>query len=182
MGNPVQEVLQRRGKKKGQDIWIKRGVPFFLLLLTYLGLLLELPSRKSELWFPLCVTTIALYAFLRLYKKDQTYTLEFLFSLGILIPGVAQALELPSMRLVYFPLVVSLTVFCRSRTVLLFVVLIPLLDLKYLLLVEKSYRRSIPFVISRCDSWVLFVVCKEGQGHNDGQVIISIKKETIADS
>jgi len=102
-------------------------------LLTYLGLLLELPSRKSGLWFPICVTTIAVYAFLHLYKKDQTYALEFLFSLGIVIPGVAQSLELPWMRLVYFPFVVALSVLYRSRTVLLFVVLIPLLDLNFLL-------------------------------------------------
>ncbi len=87
-----------------------------------------------------------MYAFLHLYKKDQTYTLEFLFSLGILIPGVAQSLELPWVRLVYFPLVVSLAVFYRSRTVLLFVALIPLLDLNYLLkeknLVEEVFLLS----------------------------------------
>jgi diguanylate cyclase (GGDEF)-like protein len=102
-------------------------------LLTYLGLLFELPSRKSGLWFPICVTTIAVYTFLHIYKKDKTYALEFLFSIGILIPGVAQLLELPWMRLVYFPFMVSLTLFYRSRTVLLFMILIPLLDLKFLL-------------------------------------------------
>jgi diguanylate cyclase (GGDEF)-like protein len=133
MGNPVQEVLQGRGNEKGQGIWVKRGFPFFLLSLTYLGLLLELPSRKGALWFPVCIITIAVYAILHIYKKDKTYALEFLFSLGILIPGLALALSLPWLRLVYFPFLVSLTAFYGSSTILLFMIFIPFFEIKFLL-------------------------------------------------
>jgi len=134
MGNPVQEVLQGRGNEKGQDIRvIKRGFPLFLLSLAYLGFLLELPSRKGALWFPVSISTIAVYAILHIYKKDRTYAPEFLFSLGLLIPGAAQALNVSWLRLVYFPFLVSLTAFYRSRTVLLFMIFIPFFEIKFLL-------------------------------------------------
>ncbi len=70
---------------------------------------------------------------LHLYKKDKTYSLEFLFSIGILIPGAVQALNAPWIKLVYFPFVVSLIAFYRSKTVLSFMIFIPLLELNFLL-------------------------------------------------
>jgi diguanylate cyclase (GGDEF)-like protein len=146
MGNPVQEILQGRGSEKRQDIWLKKGFPFFLLSLTYLGLLLELPSRKSTLWFPVSIITIAVYAILHIYRKDRTYALEFLFSFGLLIPGAVQALNLPWLRLVYFPFLVSLAAFYRSKTVLLFMIFIPLFEIKFLLngthLIEEIFLLS----------------------------------------
>lgn len=133
MGNPLQEVLQGRGDKKRQSIWIKRGTPLFLLFITYLGLLLELPLKKSVLWFPCSLTTIAVYAVLHLYKKDRAYSLEFLFSLAILIPGLVQVLNIPWVKLIYFPFTVSLIAFYRRKTVLLFMLFIPLLELHSIL-------------------------------------------------
>lgn len=132
MGNPVQEVFQGRGNEKGQGIRVKRGFLFFLLSLTYLGLLIELPSRKSTIWFPLSIITVAVCAILHLCRKDKTYALEFLFSLGLLIPGTVQALNLPWLKLLYFPFVVSLAAFYSRRTVLLFMIFIPFFEINYL--------------------------------------------------
>jgi len=96
-------------------------------------MLLELPSRKGVIWFPVSITTIAVYVILHIYKKDRRYALEFLFSVGLLIPGTAQALNIPWPRLVYFPFLVSLTAFYGSRTVLLFMVFVPILEVRFLL-------------------------------------------------
>ena len=47
----------------------------------------------------------------------------------MLIPGLVQALKMPWFRLVYFPFAVSLVAFYKRKTVLLFMIFIPLLEL-----------------------------------------------------
>ena len=169
MGNPVQEVFQGRGSEKGQGIWLKRGIPFFLLTLTYLGLLFELPSRKGTLWFTASLITIAVYALFHLYRKDSSYALEFLFSLGLLIPGTVQALNVPWLRLVYFPFLVSLAALYSSRTVLLFMLFIPFLEIKYFL--DGTHLNEEILLLSS--------LAATG-GHEGGEGTRSFKEENIA--
>jgi diguanylate cyclase (GGDEF)-like protein len=153
VGNNVQEILQGRGEKKRQGFWIKFLLPLLLLFLTYLGLLLDFPLQKKVLWFVFCAATIAIYSFLHLFRKDKKYSVPFLFSLLLLIAGVARLLALPWLRMAYFPFIISLTPFYGPGTVLSLVFLIPFLELNNLL------RGEIPVEYI---TFVLFLIVTAG--------------------
>ena len=178
MGNPVQEVFQGRGSEKGQGIWLKRGIPFFLLTLAYLGLLLELPSRKGALWFPLIISTVAVYAVLHIFRKNSSYALEFLFSLGLLIAGTVQALNIPWLRLVYFPFLVSLAALYRSRTVLVFMLFIPFLEINFFL--DRTHLSEEILLLSSlaATGGLSLLLVKNVKGTRGGKAAVHSRKKT----
>jgi diguanylate cyclase (GGDEF)-like protein len=137
VGNPIQEVLQGGGDKKRQGLWLKRGLPFLLLLLTYLGLLLEFPLKRRGLWFLFGLTTVSVYSVFHILKKEKSYSIEFLFSIALLIAGAVQAFTVPWLRMAYFPFMVSLTTFYGLKTVISLALLVPFLELNNFMNGEK---------------------------------------------
>ena len=147
MGNTVQKIFQGRGDKKRQDFWIKNGLPFLLLFLTYLGLLFEFPSKRKVLWFLCSIATIAPYAFHHIVKKERRYSVEFLISLALFIAGVVQTSALPWLRLAYFPFMIILPAFYGYRTIISLLLLIPFLELNTFLKGEMLVEEII-FIVS----------------------------------
>lgn len=126
---------------------IKRGLPFLLLFLTYIGLLLQFPLKRKGLWFPFSLATISLYFVLHILRKEKNYSIEFLFSIALLIAGVAQTFVTPWLRIAYFPFIVFLTVFYGLKTIIPLSLLIPLLELSNFMSGEKLIE-EIAFIVS----------------------------------
>jgi diguanylate cyclase (GGDEF)-like protein len=147
VGNPVQKILQGRGGKKRQGLWIKRGLPFLLLFVTCLGLFLEFPLKQRGLWFLFSSATISIYEVLHLLRKEKKYSIEFLFSLALLIEGSVQAFTIPWLRMAYFPFMVFITVFYGLKTIIFLLLLIPFLELVNFMNGEKIIE-EITFILS----------------------------------
>jgi diguanylate cyclase (GGDEF)-like protein len=133
MGSSLQEIFQGRGDKKGQGYWIKRGFPLLLLVLSWLGLLLEFPLTRPALWFPFITLTVGVYSVLHFTRGKREYGVEFLFSLGVMFGGLILVSHISWLRLLYFPLVILMTAFYGMTTVVPVSALIPFLSLRSLL-------------------------------------------------
>ncbi|MFZ5906019.1 MAG: diguanylate cyclase [Nitrospirota bacterium] len=133
MGNSLQKILPGRGDKKRQGFRIKDALPLVFLFFTYLGLLLEAPTERTVLWFSLWTANTLLCSFLHFFRKSRQYALEFLFSLALFIAGVAQALVLPWLKMLYFPFFLLVTLWYDGKVLLPLVVLVPFLDLSFFL-------------------------------------------------
>lgn len=128
---------------------IRRGVPFIFLVLTYLGLLIEIPLKHTGLWFISCTFTIAVYFVLHILRNDKTYAIEFLFSLVLLIAGLSQAFQLPWLRIVYFPFVISLTAFYGLTTIIPLSLMLPLLEVRsFIAMGREQLPGEVAFVAS----------------------------------
>jgi two-component system, cell cycle response regulator len=147
VGNNVQKIIQGRGDKKGQGFRIKTVFPFFLLFLTYLGLLLEFPLKHSTLWFISGLTTTAVCASFYFLSKEKKYSVEFLFSLALLLAGAIQATNLSWLRIAFFPFLAGLAVFFSKKVIISLLILIPFIEL-HTLLKERPLIEEIIFLIS----------------------------------
>jgi diguanylate cyclase (GGDEF)-like protein len=128
VGNTLQKVLQGRGDKKRQGFRISRGLAFSFLVLSYLGLIFQFPLKRTPLWFSFCVFTVVYYAVLHILKKEKGSAVEFLFSILILISGIAQAFA-PWAKTACFPFMAGLPAFYGTGTLLSLLLLTPLLEL-----------------------------------------------------
>ncbi len=128
---------------------IKKGLPFLLLLLflTYLGLLLEFPLKRRGLWFLFSSATVSTYTVLHILKKEKNYSIEFLFSLALLIEGSVHAFAIPWLRMAYFPFMVYITAFYGQKTVISLLLLIPFLGLGNFINGERLIEEII-FILS----------------------------------
>lgn len=126
---------------------IKKGLPFLLLFLTYLGLLLEFPLKRRGLWFLFSSATVSIYTVLHILKKEKNYSIEFLFSLALLIEGSVHAFAIPWLRIAYFPLMVFITAFYGPKTVISLLLLIPFLELGNFINGERLIE-EITFILS----------------------------------
>jgi diguanylate cyclase (GGDEF)-like protein len=160
VGNPIQEIFQGRGDKKRQSFWLKRGFPFLLLFLTYLGLLLEFPLKRRGLWFLFVSITISVYSLLHIFKKEKNYSVEFLFSIALLIAGTVQAFSVPWLRMAYFPFMASLTAFYGLKTVISLLLLVPILELCNLMNGEKLIE-GITFIIALAATTAVSLLFKD---------------------
>ena len=133
MGSSIQEIFQGRGDKKGQGYWIKRSSPLLLLVVSWLGLLLEFPLTRPVLWFPFITLTVGVYSVLHFTKGRREYRVEFLFSLMVMLGGLILVSQLFWLRLLYFPVVILMTAFYGMATVVPVSFLIPFLSLRSLL-------------------------------------------------
>ena len=79
-------------------------------------------------------------------KKDKTYSIEFLFSLALLIEGIIQAFTLHWLRIAYFPFIVSLSVFYELKTVIILVLLIPFFEIDNFLNRGKLHEEMAFFI------------------------------------
>lgn len=126
---------------------IKKGLPFLLLFLTYLGLLLEFPLKRRGLWFLFSSATVSIYTVLHILKKEKNYSIEFLFSLALLIEGSVHAFAIPWLRMAYFPFMVFITAFYGQKTVISLLLLIPFLELGNFINGERLIE-EITFILS----------------------------------
>jgi diguanylate cyclase (GGDEF)-like protein len=130
MGSHVQKIFQGRGDKKGKGYWVRRGVPLLFIAFTWLGLVTDFVLTAPALWFSLGGVTLAVCGLFHFAGKRKAYSLEFLFSLIIPLAGAMRIMKLPWLKLVYFPLFVSLSAFYGMATMLPLSLLVPLLGLK----------------------------------------------------
>jgi diguanylate cyclase (GGDEF)-like protein len=131
MGSNVQEIFQGRGDKEGKGLlWLKRGLPLFFLLGTWVGLLRDLPVTSPVLWFPLSAVTAVGYGVLHLLSQRKKFSVEFLFSIAMVVQGAIAVSKLAWLKLCYFPLLISTTAFYGAGTVIPLSLLIPLLRLR----------------------------------------------------
>ncbi len=126
---------------------IKKGLLFLLLFLTYLGLLLEFPLKRRGLWFLFSSATVSIYTVLHILKKEKNYSIEFLFSLALLIEGSVHAFAIPWLRMAYFPFMVFITAFYGQKTVISLLLLIPFLELGNFINGERLIE-EITFILS----------------------------------
>jgi diguanylate cyclase (GGDEF)-like protein len=130
MGRHVQEIFQGRGDKKGKGFGIKKGVPLLFIALTWLGLITDFSVTRPALWFPLSGATVAISAGLHFTSKRKNASVAFLFSLVLMLAGTIRILKLPWLRLVYFPVIVSMSAFYGTATIVPLSLLVPTVGLK----------------------------------------------------
>jgi diguanylate cyclase (GGDEF)-like protein len=131
MGSNVQEIFQGRGDKKGTVLsWLRRVLPLLFLLGTWCGLLWDLPVSVPALWFPLSAVTAIGYAASHFLSKRKKSSIEFLFSLAMVVQGAIIVSKLAWLKLCYFPLLISMTAFYGAGTIIPLSLLIPLLRLR----------------------------------------------------
>src|SRR4030065_2697523 len=94
MGSPLQQILPGRGDQKGKGFWIKRSIPLFFLVLTWLGLLINFPETKPVLWFSFSAATIITASALHFFSQRLEFSLEFFFSLAPNYAGFNTAVNL----------------------------------------------------------------------------------------
>lgn len=146
MGNPLQEVFQGRGDKKGHGFWIKRIIPLLFIVSAWLGLLKDFPAARPLIWFSVTSATAAVYLILHLTGKRKEFAIELLFSFSLIIAGAEQALKLPLLKLAFFPFVISMTAIYRAKTVLPLSFLIPFLWLKAFI-TGQNVKEEILFLV-----------------------------------
>jgi diguanylate cyclase (GGDEF)-like protein len=130
MGGPVQEVFQGRGEQKGKGLWLKRTIPLFFVISAWLGLLIDFPLKKPVLWFSLAVITIIIYSFLHLSSKRKDFSIEFLFSLALILSGTIKAFGFYWLKLIFFPFIITITAFYGLGTIIPLSLLIPFMELR----------------------------------------------------
>src|SRR3990172_1324688 len=130
MGNPLQQVLPGRGDQKGKSFWLKRSIPLFFLVSTWLGLLINFPVTKPTLWFPASALTILIASPLHFLSKRFDFSIEFLFSLALIYAGFNAAVNFAWLKLAYFPFIIFVSAFYGFKIVVPFSLLIPLLALR----------------------------------------------------
>lgn len=75
------------------------------------------------------ISTLSVYSYYHLIKKEKTYSAGFICSIAMLIAGVAQVFQMPWIRFSYFPLMAAAPAFYDFKTVLIALLFIPLLSL-----------------------------------------------------
>jgi two-component system cell cycle response regulator len=133
MGSFIQKIFQGRGDKKGKGFRIKRVVPLFSLVLVWLGLVFHFPLREPLLWFSLSAITSLLYILDHFVAKRKEVSVEFLFSLLIVLAGTIQYLGLVWLRMAYFPAMVAMAAFYGLDTIIPLVFLLPVLEVNIFL-------------------------------------------------
>ncbi|MDP3259023.1 MAG: GAF domain-containing protein, partial [Thermodesulfovibrionales bacterium] len=167
MGSVIQKIFQRRGDKEGQGFWIKKTVPLLCLALTWVGLLKDFPATMPVLWFSFSTATAIAYAILHFTSKRKKASVEFLFSIALLFAGIINALNLIWLKPVYFPLVISASVFYSWQTVVPLSFLVMLLRLKALFMNETFLEEivfSASLLLTAVISSVIFDRFRKGKG------------------
>src|SRR4030065_2097199 len=125
MGSPLQQILPGRGDQKGKGFWIKRSIPLFFLVLTWLGLLINFQETNPALWFSFSAATIITVSALHFLSKRLEFSIEFLFSIALIYAGFCLVADLPWLNLANFPFIVLATVVYSLKISIPFSFLIP---------------------------------------------------------
>ncbi|HBG92739.1 MAG: hypothetical protein A2X54_08900 [Nitrospirae bacterium GWF2_44_13] len=116
--------------------------------MTWAGLLKDFPATMPVLWFSFSAATAIVYSILHFTSKRKKASVEFLFSMALLFAGIITALNLAWLTPVYFPLVVSASVFYGWQTVVPLSFLVMLLRLKALFVNPELLGEEIAFSAS----------------------------------
>jgi diguanylate cyclase (GGDEF)-like protein len=130
MGSPLQEIFQGRGDQKRTGLWLKKGVPLFFIVSTWLALLIDLPFKQPFLWFALSLGTAILLTSLHLKSGRKDYSIEFLFSLALVLSGMAKAYDIPWLKLAFFPFIIGMSAVYSMSVIVTFSFLLPFLELR----------------------------------------------------
>jgi diguanylate cyclase (GGDEF)-like protein len=106
------------------------------LVLAWVGLLKDFPATRPVLWFSFSTATAIAYSILHFTSKRENASVEFLFSLALILAGIINALNLIWLKPVYFPLVISASIFYSWQTVVPLSFLVMLLRPKALFMNE----------------------------------------------
>lgn len=112
---------------------MRRGLPLLFLVATWFGLLLAFPATSPLLWFSLSAVTAIVYSVLHVLSKRKEYSVEFLFSLTIILQGLILVSKLTWLKFVFFPVIISMAAFYGLSTMIPIALLIPLLGLRALI-------------------------------------------------
>lgn len=99
------------------------------------------------LWFSFSTATAITYSILHFTSKRKKASIEFLFSVALIFAGIINALNLIWLKPVYFPLVISASVFYSWQTVVPLSFLVMLLRLKVLFM-NETFLEEIAFSAS----------------------------------
>ena len=99
------------------------------------------------LWFSFSTATAIAYSILHFASKRRKASVEFLFSMALLFAGIINALNFIWLKPVYFPLVISASVFYSWKTVVPLSFLVMLLRLKALFM-NETFLEEIAFSAS----------------------------------
>lgn len=136
-------------------------------------MLFEFPLKQKGPWFVFGIATVAVCAFLHIRDRDKKYSVEFLFSLALMIAGAVQTSHVPWLKLGYFPFFLALVAFYGRKTVLSLLILIPFLELKNLLnrqgLIEEIGFLSFLTVTVGLSLWVRNKAEKKAGGGPPGR-------------
>lgn len=105
-------------------------MPAIFLCLSWLGLLTDYPEAKTYLWFSFHAALTAACAVIHLRTRREKFSVEFLFSLVILIAGISAVLKIQWLQLSYFPLAIALAYLYPLRTTMQATSLFPVVGLK----------------------------------------------------
>ncbi|MDH4232753.1 MAG: sensor domain-containing diguanylate cyclase, partial [Nitrospirota bacterium] len=130
MGSPLQQILPGRGDQKGKGFWVKRAVPLFFLVFTWLGLLINFPETKTDLWFLLSAVSIVIVASLHFLSNRREFSTEFLFSIALIYAGFCMVADLPWLSHAYFPFIIIASALYSLKIVIPFSFLVPLIQLR----------------------------------------------------
>lgn len=136
-------------------------------------MLFEFPLKQKGPWFVFGIATVAVCAFSHIKDKDKKYSVEFLFSLALMIAGAVQTSHVPWLKLGYFPFFLALIAFYGRKTILSLLILIPFLELKNLLnrqgLIEEIGFLSFLTVTVGLSLWVRDKAGKKAGGGPPGR-------------
>ncbi|GAB4482767.1 MAG: hypothetical protein OHK006_01910 [Thermodesulfovibrionales bacterium] len=116
---------------------MRSAVPLLFILFSFLTLSSEFQFRHQTLWLAVCAGTVLLCLILHLFSagrgQDRILSVGFLFSVCLLIAGLAALSGSPLLRLLYLPFTVAMLRFYRFGTIAVFACLVPLIEFRPLL-------------------------------------------------
>ncbi len=100
------------------------------MFLSYLGLISEYPIKHKEIWFASGISTVIICGFFHFKSEEKKYSVEFLFSLSIMLAATLQVINIQWLKILYFPFIIILSFFYGKRTIIPLSILMPSLEAK----------------------------------------------------
>ncbi len=100
------------------------------MFLSYLGLIFEYPVRHKEIWFSVGISTVIICGFFHFRSEEKRYSIEFLFSLSIMLAAALQVLNIQWLKVLYFPFIIAFSFYYGKKTVIPLSILMPSLEVK----------------------------------------------------
>lgn len=105
-----------------------------------------MPLTKPLLWFPLSIATAVIAASLHLLSKRSELSIEFLFSLTLIVAGFEASLHVGWLQLAYFPFIIVASAFYSLQIIIPFSILVPLLHLRAFFS-QETFADSVMFAV-----------------------------------
>lgn len=109
----------------------RRALLPFLLLMAYAGLIFNLPSLKTVLWFSFAASIAIAYSFLCFFRREREYSFETLSSFGLIIAGGIQFMGYSWLHILYMPYLVTIARFYTRDMVIMSGFIVLILEVKH---------------------------------------------------